>query len=58
MEKYRIVQLKRDRISGWVIEEAYPREHHGPRMMYMTQKQAPDVAAWLNATEKVKISKE
>ena len=51
MEKYRVVPLKRDRISGWVVEEAYHREYHGPRMLYMTQKQALDVAAWLNAKE-------
>jgi hypothetical protein len=51
MEKYRVVPLKRDRISGWVVEEAYPHEHHKPRMLYMTQKQALDVAAWLNAKE-------
>jgi hypothetical protein len=58
MEKYRVVPLKRDRISRWVVEQTYPREHHGPRMLYMTQKQALDVAAWLNAKKKEKISKE
>jgi hypothetical protein len=57
MEKYRVVPLKRDRISGWVVEETYPREKLKPRMLYMTQKQALDVAAWLNAKEE-KVSQE
>jgi hypothetical protein len=58
MEKYRVVPLKRDRIAGWVVEQTYPREPHKPRMLYMTQKQALDVADWLNAKENEKISQE
>jgi hypothetical protein len=57
MEKYRVVPLKRDRISGWVVEETYPREKLKLRMIYMIQKQALDVAAWLNAKEE-KVSQE
>jgi hypothetical protein len=57
MEKYRVVPLKRDRISGWVVEKTNSHELHKPRMLYMTQKQALEVAAWLNAKEE-KVSQE
>ena len=57
MEKYHVVPHKRDRISGWVVEKIQSRELHKPRMLYMTQKQALDVAAWLNAKEE-KVSQE
>jgi hypothetical protein len=57
MEKYRVVPLKRDRTSGWVVEKTSSRELHKPRMLYMTQKQALEVAAWLNAKEG-KVSQE
>jgi hypothetical protein len=54
MEKYRVVQLKRDRISGWVVEQTYPGEKRGPRVLYPSEKKAKEVAARLNAQETLK----
>ncbi|MGA3306000.1 MAG: hypothetical protein ABSC26_08340 [Stellaceae bacterium] len=51
MEKYRVVPLKRDRISGWVVENTYPRELRQPRMLYQSEKKAKEVAARLNGQE-------
>jgi hypothetical protein len=49
MAKYRVVPLKRDRISGWVIERSDPVEKRRPRMLYQTERKAKAEAARLNA---------
>ena len=54
MKKYRVLPLKRDQISGWVIEKTYPGEKRGPRMLYPSEKKAKEVAARLNLQETLK----
>jgi hypothetical protein len=51
MEKYRVVPLKRDQISGWVVEETYPRGVRQPRMLYQSERKARAEAAKLNGQD-------
>ena len=40
MAIYRIVELNRDKISGWTVEGANPGEKSHPRMLYQTREKA------------------
>ena len=40
MAIYRIVELNRDKISGWTVEGANSGEKSHPRMLYRTREQA------------------
>ncbi len=55
MAIYRIVELNRDKISGWTVEGANPHEKSHPRMLYRTREQAQAEADRLTALKSQKI---
>jgi hypothetical protein len=55
MVTYRIVELNRDKISGWTVEMSTPDETPHPRMLYQTRAQAQTEVDRLTALEAGKI---
>ncbi|HTC19100.1 MAG TPA: hypothetical protein VK690_08295 [Stellaceae bacterium] len=53
MATYRVVQLSRDRLSGWVVEKVDSGKERRPipRMLYKTKEQAQAEANRLSALE-------
>jgi hypothetical protein len=53
MASYRVVQLSRDRLSGWVVEkvDSGKERRQIPRMLYKTKEQAQAEANRLTALE-------
>jgi len=55
MVTYRIVELNRDKISGWTVEGPNPAEKSHPRMLYRTREQAQIEVDRLTALESKKV---
>ncbi len=54
MAIYRIVELNRDKISGWTVEGANPVEKSHPRMLYQTREKAQIEVDRLTALDSAK----
>ena len=55
MAIYRIVELNRDKISGWTVQGSNLGEKPHPRMLYRTKEQAQAEADRLTALDSEKI---
>jgi len=54
MATYHIVELNRDKISGWTVEGSNLGEKPHPRMLYRTKEQAQAEADRLTALDSEK----
>jgi len=55
MAIYRIVELNRDKISGWTVEGPNSVDKSHPRMLYRTREQAQIEVDRLTALESGKV---